>query len=325
MAKVNGFHVAHHLNFASMEFLRGRVVKSTGSWYELALADGERLQARIRGALRLQGIKSTNPVAVGDWVKLEREANLETGIISEVEQRRNYMIRKSNKLSKQTQVIAANLDMAALVISLVEPAVSMGFIDRFLVTAEAYHIPAMIILNKADLLGFQEARAIVDEWKQLYTELGYHWCEVSASKQMGVSELAKQLAGRTTLFSGHSGVGKTTLLNALVPGLNRKTGVISSWGKGKHTTTFAEMFTLPGGGDIIDTPGIREFGVVDIPDEEIGHYFPEMRALLPHCHFSNCRHVEEPKCAVKAALSDGKIHEGRYHSYLSMLAHEDIF
>jgi ribosome biogenesis GTPase len=302
----------------------GLITKSTGSWYTVRFDNGTEAEARIKGKFRLQGIKSTNPIAVGDRVEIEKEgeeSQAELYMITKLLPRENYIIRKSNKLSKQSQIIAANIDMACLVISLFEPRTSSGFIDRFLVCAEAFHIPVLLVFNKADLYG-SEAYELFSE---VYKRIGYTCIQLSATEGWGLEELKNYIQNKTVLFSGHSGVGKSTLLNALVPGLNARVGNISAaTGKGKHTTTFAEMHPLPNGGNIIDTPGIRDFGVIDIPEAEISHYFPEMRQRLRDCKFNNCIHLNEPGCEILACVRDGIIDEERYYNYLSILRNEDI-
>ena len=305
----------------------GLVIRTTGSWYRVLLADGGLLDCRLRGNYRLRGNKQTNPVAVGDRVLFERQDD-GTGVIHEVQDRRNYIVRRATKLSKQTHVIAANIDLLCIVATLGLPRTSTGFIDRLLVTAEAYHIPACIIFNKCDLLVDEELRAIQDELSTLYRKVGYPVLEVSALKGTGLDAVKEMIAGKTVLFSGHSGVGKSALLNAISPDLGLKVGQISDWSlKGKHTTTFAEIFpiqiasnqAIKQSSNLIDTPGIKEFGMVDFTPQELSHFFPEMRAVLHDCHFANCTHRHEPQCAVKAAVEDGRISEERYHNYLNII------
>ena len=305
----------------------GLVIRTTGSWYRVLLADGGLLDCRLRGNYRLRGNKQTNPVAVGDRVLFERQDD-GTGVIHEVQDRRNYIVRRATKLSKQTHVIAANIDLLCIVATLGLPRTSTGFIDRLLVTAEAYHIPACIIFNKCDLLVDEESRAIQDELSTLYRKVGYPVLEVSALKGTGLDAVKEMIAGKTVLFSGHSGVGKSALLNAISPDLGLKVGQISDWSlKGKHTTTFAEIFpvqistnqAIKQSSNLIDTPGIKEFGMVDFTPQELSHFFPEMRAVLHDCHFANCTHRHEPQCAVKAAVEDGRISEERYHNYLNII------
>ena len=303
--------------------MRGLVTKSTGSWYQVVDENGNRYDCRIKGKFRTKGIKTTNPIAVGDYVSFELEEGSQNGIINELEPRRNYIIRKSVNLSKQTQIIGANLDQALLVVTLASPPTSTGFIDRFLVTAEAYRIPAIIVFNKLDLFS-EEGLDILEEYIQMYESLGYPCYPVSALEGANISDLIEALKDKVTLVSGHSGVGKSTLINAIIPGTALKTGDISEWSdKGKHTTTFAEMMDLPFPGKIIDTPGIRELGIVDIEPQELSHYFPEMRNLLNQCKFHNCRHINEPGCAVLKALEEGEIYPSRYDSYLSIYNNEN--
>ncbi|MGJ1264029.1 ribosome small subunit-dependent GTPase A [Sphingobacterium spiritivorum] len=303
--------------------MRGLVTKSTGSWYLVLGDDGRRYECRIKGKFRTHGIKSTNPVAVGDWVEFDLEPDLDSAVIRHLEPRRNYIIRRSVNLSKQTQIIGANLDQALLVVTLASPPTSLGFIDRFLVTAEAYSVPAMLVFNKLDLFS-DEGLDILKEYEQIYESIGYPCYKVSALEGINVEELKDLLKDKVTLVSGHSGVGKSTLINALIPEAGLKTGSISDWSdKGKHTTTFAEMMDLPFGGKLIDTPGIRELGIVDIEPQELSHFFPEMRALLNKCRFNNCRHVNEPGCAVMEAVENGTIEASRYDSYLSIYHNEN--
>ncbi len=298
--------------------MRGLVTKSTGSWYQVLDEQGNRYECRIKGKFRTHGIKTTNPIAVGDRVEFEIEQGLQSAIITKLEPRKNYIIRRSVNLSKQTQIIGANLDQAFLVVTLASPPTSTGFIDRFLVTAEAYHIPASLVFNKLDLFS-EEGLEILAEYIAIYEELGYTCYTVSALEKKNIDDLNEALKDKITLISGHSGVGKSTLINAIIPGLELKTGMISDWSdKGKHTTTFAEMIDLPFGGKLIDTPGIRELGIVDIEPQELSHYFPEMRKLLNQCKFHNCRHINEPGCAVLDALDNGEIEPSRYDSYLSI-------
>lgn len=303
--------------------MRGLVTKSTGSWYQVVDEQGNRYECRIKGKFRTHGIKSTNPVAVGDWVDFELEPGQQNGLITELEPRKNYIIRKSVNLSKQTQIIGANLDQALLVVTLASPPTSTGFIDRFLVTAEAYSIPAVLIFNKLDLFS-QEGLEVLAEYMAIYENLGYPCYAVSALEGDHIEELRDLLTDKISLVSGHSGVGKSTLVNAIVPGMALKTGEISDWSdKGKHTTTFAEMIDLPFGGKLIDTPGIRELGIVDIEKQELSHFFPEMRALLNQCKFHNCRHINEPGCAVLTAVEEGEIEPSRYESYISIYNNEN--
>lgn len=303
--------------------MKGMVIKSTGSWYQVLGDDGRHYECRIKGKFRTKGIRTTNPIAVGDRVEFELEPDQESAVISALEPRRNYIIRKSINLSKQAQILGANLDQAILVVTLASPPTSLGFIDRFLVTAEAYSVPAALVFNKLDLFS-EEGLEILEEYVSIYSELGYPCYEVSALEGTNIDQLCDLLRDKVTLVSGHSGVGKSSLINAIAPGSQLRTGSISDWSdKGKHTTTFAEMLPLPFGGYLIDTPGIRELGIVDIEQAELSHFFPEMRALLNACRFHNCRHVNEPGCAVLDALEVGDIQPSRYESYLSIYQNED--
>jgi ribosome biogenesis GTPase len=298
--------------------MQGLVTKSTGSWYQVQTPDGHRYDCRIKGKFRIKGLTTTNPVAVGDKVDFELEPEQQQGVITKLYDRRNYIIRKSINLSKQAQIIAANLDQAFLVVTLASPRTSLGFIDRFLVTAEAYDIPASLVYNKLDMFS-EEGLEILAEYKAVYERLGYPCYEVSALKGTNIPQLKEKLKDKITLFSGHSGVGKSSLMNAILPDLELRTMEVSEWSdKGMHTTTFAEMYDLPGGGSIIDTPGIRELGVIDIEQAELSHFFPEMRDRLNQCRFNNCRHINEPGCAVLEALENGFIEPSRYDSYLSI-------
>lgn len=298
--------------------MQGLVTKSTGSWYQVQTPEGEVIDCRIKGKFRIKGITTTNPIAVGDRVDIEMEPGQDNGVITKLHDRKNYIIRKSINLSKQAQIIAANLDQAFLVVTLASPRTSLGFIDRFLVTAEAYDIPARLVFNKLDLFS-EEGLEILADYKAIYENIGYPCFDVSALKHWGIDVLKNELADKVSLFSGHSGVGKSSLMNALLPELELRTNEISEWSdKGMHTTTFAEMFNVPGGGFIIDTPGIRELGVIDIEQQELGHFFPEMRERMHDCRFNNCRHINEPGCAVLKALEEGEIEPSRYDSYLSI-------
>ena len=307
--------------------MEGLVIRTTGSWYKVLVENTERsIDCRLRGNYRLRGNKQTNPVAVGDRVLFDLEDD-GTGVIHEVRDRSNYIVRRATKLSKQTHVIAANIDLLCIVATLGLPRTSTGFIDRLLVTAEAYHIPAAIIFNKCDLLVDDELRSMQEELSSMYRAIGYPVLEVSALEGTGIDEVKELIAGHTVLFSGHSGVGKSALLNAISPGLGLKVGDISDWSlKGRHTTTFAEihpvqlithhssLITY-----LIDTPGIKEFGMVDFTAQELGHFFPEMRGVLPDCRFANCTHRHEPGCAVLQAVDDGRISPERYRNYLGIL------
>ncbi len=301
--------------------MQGVVYKSTGSWYSVRDAEGNFWDARIKGKLKIDTeISSTNPIAVGDIVLYDAEDTaIRTGIITEVAQRNNYIVRVSPHNVNQKHIIASNIDLALLVASVADPRTSTGFIDRFMITAEAYHIPAILVVNKIDLLKAKHEQ-VLDRWKEIYTNAGYEVFPVVANDPETLKLLKLRLKDRVTLFSGHSGVGKSTLINQFIPGIDIKTKEVSGWsGKGQHTTTFAEMFDLPGGGRIIDTPGVKEFGLIDVEKEELSHYFPEMRAILNECKFNNCLHINEPGCAVKQAVADKKLPEERYVSYAAIL------
>jgi ribosome biogenesis GTPase len=299
---------------------KGLVVKSTGSWY-LVRHENEIIKCRIKGKFRTKGIRTTNPIAVGDKVVWDMEED-GMGTISEIEPRENYIIRKSINLSKESHIIAANMDQAFLFVTVHAPQTSTGFIDRFLVTAEAYSIPVQIIFNKMDTYN-QKWLDKVDELENIYTNIGYPCHRVVATSQEGVAYLSALMKDKITLLSGHSGVGKSTLINSLED-LEIKTDEVSdSHNKGKHTTTFAEMYPLKIGGYVVDTPGIKGFGVIDIEKEELGHFFPEIRDLMSECKFNNCVHLNEPDCVVKQAVSVGEISESRYINYLSLYNNED--
>jgi len=300
--------------------MKALVYKSTGSWYTVKDDPGKWHNARMKGVFKIDEITSTNPVAVGDEVEIETENENEgTAIITKIGDRRNYINRQSPRFKHQHHIIAANLDQSMLVATLKEPRTSQGFIDRFLVASEMYHVPSIIVFNKADLYKKKDLEKF-EQWKDMYEAVGYKVFLVSVKDNEGVEAVEAELTGKTTLISGHSGVGKSSLLNVILPDLELKTQGISGWsGKGQHTTTFAEMFDLPGGGRIIDTPGMREFGLVDIEKQEVSHYFPEMRKRLVNCQFNNCLHVNEPGCAIKQAVIDGEISEDRYVSYVHIL------
>ncbi|NNC70844.1 MAG: ribosome small subunit-dependent GTPase A [Flavobacteriaceae bacterium] len=301
----------------------GVVIKSTGSWYTVRTKDDQVINCRIRGKFRMSGIKSTNPVTVGDIVDIELEKDKENAVIINIHERKNYIIRKSVKLSKQTHIIAANIDQVFLLVTLKEPQTFTSFIDRFLATAEAYSIPAILLFNKLDIYN-KDLLKEKQKLQKIYRDIGYECLDISAIDNINLNKLKKIMQGRVNMFSGHSGVGKSTLINKIAPGLGLKTADISTLHKqGQHTTTFAEMFELPFGGYIIDTPGIKGFGVVDFDEDEIGDYFPEFFNLKDQCKFNNCLHTNEPNCAIKQAVEDGKIAFSRYRSYLQLLAGED--
>lgn len=303
--------------------MEGVITKSTGSWYTVLYDGGRQIQCKLRGLFRKDGSKATNPVAVGDKVVFDISPKENIGIITGILERKNHIIRKATKLSRQTHVIAANIDQAVLIVTLAEPRTSTGFIDRYLVTAEAYSIPARIIFNKYDIYDREQLKTL-EELSRTYEPLGYECLFVSAKEKTNIEAFNDLLKDKTTLLSGLSGVGKSTLLNAIEPELNLKTQPISkTHKKGVHTTTFAEMFQLGNGGRVIDTPGIKEFGLVDVEDWELSHYFPEMRELFNECRFDNCTHVHEPGCKIVEQLEEGKIYYSRYLNYLSMLEKDD--
>ncbi|EAQ39292.1 ribosome small subunit-dependent GTPase A [Dokdonia genika] len=305
--------------------MTGTVYKSTGSWYTVKAEDGRWFECRIKGKFRIKGIKSTNPVAVGDVVDfdLDTKSDVETGVITNIHPRENYIVRKSVNLSKQTHIIASNVDTVFLLVTLNNPPTFTAFIDRFLVTAEAYHIKAVLLFNKIDTYNEEEILEI-RYLAAIYREIGYECVGISAITGKNVDTVKEMMEGKTCMFTGHSGVGKSTLVNAIEPTLDLKTKQISvQHSQGQHTTTFAEMFDLGFDARIIDTPGIKGFGIVDMEREEIGDYFPEFFALKSECKFNNCLHLEEPKCAVKAALDNDEIPWSRYKSYTQMLAGDD--
>jgi ribosome biogenesis GTPase len=301
--------------------MQGKVYKSTGSWYVVKTTDGATWNARLKGIFKLDGITSTNPLAVGDDVDLETEnENEQTALITAIHNRHNYINRQSPSHRMQHHIVAANLDQSFLIVTLKDPRTSQGFVDRWLVTCEAYHVPAILLFNKTDLYRNKEEEKF-QAWREMYTAIGYRIIRMSVATGEGVDEVKRLLQDKISLLSGHSGVGKSSFLNALLPGLALKTQDVSGWsGKGIHTTTFAEMFDLPEGGHIIDTPGMREFGLVDISKAELSGYFPEMRALAGLCQFNNCLHLEEPGCKIKQAVSEGLIAPERYGSYCAILA-----
>lgn len=300
--------------------MKGTVYKSTGSWYIIKDENGEFRNARMKGVMKLDDITSTNPVAVGDKVELELQADIENAaMIIEILDRHNHINRQSPRHKHQQHIVASNLDQSLLLATLREPRTSQGFIDRFLVACEMYHVPAVIVFNKSDLYKPRDLQKY-QEWKLMYEKVGYPVYLISAEKKEGIEDIKELLENKTTLLSGHSGVGKSSLLNVIFPEMNLKTQDVSGWsGKGQHTTTFAEMFDLPFGGKIIDTPGMREFGLVNVEKQELSHYFPEMRTRLVNCQFNNCLHMNEPGCAIKEAVVNGEIDEDRFVSYLGIL------
>lgn len=305
--------------------MQGLVLKSTGKIYNIILENGEIIKATIRGKLRIEGLKTTNPIAAGDRVELTAASDINSQdskisySIQSILPRKNYIVRKSTNLSKQMQIIAANVDHAYLLVTLKSPVTQIGFIDRFLVSAEAFRIPTTLLFNKIDLFGAEEER-LFTELSAIYTSLGYTCHRICAENEAQISFLRKELKEKQVMISGNSGVGKTTLVNSLDPTLTLRTGEISKvHEQGKHTTTFAEMHSLASGGYIIDTPGIRAFGVIDLEKEHMAHYFPEMRNLIGACRFHNCLHLNEPNCAVKDAVENDKISFSRYQSYLDLM------
>jgi len=310
---------------------KGIVIKSTGSWYTVKTTEGKFIESRIKGNLRLKGIRSTNPIAVGDRFELieKKEDNHATGevvgLIHKIFPRTNYIIRKSPNLSKESHIIAANIDQAFLVITIQFPVTSTTFIDRFLVSAEAYRIPCHLLFNKIDLYD-EEQMNLMNSLIDLYEHAGYECLKISAANNLGMEELKLEMTNKTNVFSGHSGVGKSTIINSLQPGMKLKTGIISeAHYSGKHTTTNSEMYELDFGGFIIDTPGIKGFGVLEMEKEEISHYFPEMFKRLDGCQYYNCTHTHEPQCAVKKSVENGEIAMSRYNSYLGLLEEEEKY
>lgn len=301
---------------------KGVVIRSTGSWCTVLSDDGKLTECKLKGNFRIKGIRSTNPLAVGDKVEFIFQQDIKIGLIHTIADRFNYIIRKATRLSAMSHIIAANIDQAVVMVTLSRPRTSTGFIDRFLVTAEAYHIPAFLIFNKCDQ--YTESEMIeLDKMIDLYSGLGYPCFKTSALFNQGVDEVNELLRGKVSLVTGHSGVGKTALINVIEPGVIRKVGEISEYHhKGKHTTTFAEMIPLSNGGFVIDTPGIKEFGLVNFDKQEVPERFPEMRNLMHKCQFNNCTHVHEPGCAVKAALAKGLLSQSRYSNYISIINDE---
>lgn len=301
--------------------MRGLVIKNTGSWYLVKTDEGQLVNSKVRGKFRLKGIRSTSPVAVGDYVDIT-VGEEGSGLITSIEDRRNYIIRRASNLSKQSHILAANVDQCLLVVTVAHPETSTTFIDRFLASAEAYRVPVIIAVNKADIYDDDEtayAEAIVN----LYTTIGYDCHIISAEEGTGLDPLREQLRGKVTLAAGHSGVGKSTLINTLLPQLDIKVGDISAYDTGMHTTTYSEMYPLPKGGYLIDIPGIKGFGTFDIEEDEVGHYFKEIFKISDKCKYNNCTHTHEPGCAVLQAVDNHYISESRYKSYLSMLQDKD--
>lgn len=298
--------------------MEGLVIRNTGNSYHVLTENGETIDCKVKGNFRLKGIRSTNPVAVGDHVVISKPATGEVAYITEIKDRKNYIIRRASNLSKQSHIIGANLDQTVLVVTVNHPVTSTVFIDRFLATAEAYRVPAILVINKTDLYDEDETR-YMNGLMTLYETIGYKCLSLSTVTREGVDKLEALLEGKITLFSGHSGVGKSSLINTLIPDINVKTAQISEYhNKGMHTTTFSEMFRLPAGGYIIDTPGIKGFGTIEMEDENIGHYFPEIFRFSKDCRYGNCTHRHEPGCAVKEAVENHYISESRYNSYLSI-------
>lgn len=299
--------------------MKGRVVKTTGSWYQVKTSDGQIIPCRIKGKHRLVDRRSTNPVVIGDWVLVEQDIHGQDYVIEEILPRSNYIIRQSSRHRTAEHILAANLDQVMIIAAIAHPMTPVGFIDRFLVTAGAYHIPAVIVFNKVDLYDEEEMQQL-QELTKIYRAAGYPVYHVSALKGEGIDDVKLCLHHKLTLISGNSGVGKSTFINQLAPGLNLRTGELSGFNqKGTHTTTFAEVFEISPGTEIIDSPGIKEFGILDFEKEEVSHYFPEMEKRLHQCRFNNCLHINEPGCAVLKALETGEIAPSRYNSYLGII------
>lgn len=304
--------------------IKGKVLKSTGKWYNVELEDETIVKCRIRGKMRLEGLRTTNPITVGDIVLLTDSTDEEGNrLIEDFEKRSNYIVRKSTNLSKQQQILAANVDQAYLIVTIHSPVTHIAFIDRFLVSAESFRIPTTLLFNKIDTYS-EDDLEYVDALLDMYSRIGYPGYKISATNPDDVAFLRDQIKGKQVMISGHSGVGKSTLVNSLDPTLDLRTGKISEAHKqGKHTTTFAEMHKLSSGGYIIDTPGIRAFGIVDLDKAVMSHYFPEMRAIMSECKFNNCQHINEPKCAVKEAVENGNIDESRYQTYIQLMTEDE--
>ncbi|MCL4151877.1 UNVERIFIED_CONTAM: hypothetical protein GTU68_033614 [Idotea baltica] len=302
--------------------MNGLVIKSTGSWYDVKTPDGNIIKSRVRGKFKIQGMKVTNPVAVGDQVVMDLEDDGQ-GIIHTIAPRENYLIRRSTRKTAFGHILASNIDLAVVIATITFPRTSLGFIDRFLVAAESFRIPALLVINKADMWN-EDACEIVQSLKEIYTRIGVDFITISAIDGKNMDLLLQKLKNKTSLVAGHSGVGKSTILNALSPEIAQKTAEVSTYAnKGTHTTTFAEMFEIAENTNVIDTPGIKELGLMDIYDEEISHFFPEMRDLLGQCKFHNCSHTHEPGCVVMDAVEKGEISMTRFESYLSMMDGSD--
>lgn len=303
--------------------MQGLVLKSTGKIYTVELENGEIVQCFLRGKIRMEGLKTTNPVAVGDHVQVDlNDAESDRFSIISIEERQNYIFRKSTNLSKQMQILASNIDRLYVVATIKSPELQLSFVDRFLIAAESFRIPASIIFNKIDLLNDKDLQRL-DELISLYQKIGYPCWKLSIDKEDAVDELRQEISKKQVMIGGHSGVGKTTLVNALDPNLDLRIGEISQAHlQGQHTTTFAEMHKLNSGGYIIDTPGIRAFGITDLDKDVLSHYFPEMRELIGECRFHNCKHINEPKCAVKKAVEDGEIAPTRYNTYIQLMTED---
>ncbi len=307
-----------------MAIQEGKILKSTGKWYIVELEDGTLVDCRIRGKIRLDGLRTTNPIAAGDQVELTDDRDEEgKGVITSVKERKNYIARKSTNLSKQSQILAANIDKAYLMVTLKSPVTHLAFIDRFLVSAESFRVPVTILFNKVDTYNEDEL-FYLDALIDLYENIGYPCHKISAENALNIDFIRDEITGNQVMISGHSGVGKTTLINQLDSNLDLRTGEISEYHQqGQHTTTFAEMHKLQTGGYIIDTPGIRAFGIVDLDKEVMSHYFPEMRALLGTCKYHNCQHLNEPHCNIKKAIEEGNISESRYQTYLQLMSEDE--
>ena len=304
--------------------MKGLVIRSTGSWYSVQTPDNKVFECKLKGRFKIKGIRTTNPIAVGDRVEFDWKDDKKIGLIHTISDRKNYIIRKSVNLSKKSHIIASNIDQAIVVVTLASPRTSTGFIDRFLITTEAYHIPAIIVINKVDLYD-NELNVAKEELINIYSKVGYPCIEVSATKGTNLEELKINMKGKTSLFSGHSGVGKSALVNALDPNKDIRVGEISeAHAKGTHTTTYAEMHELEFGAFIIDSPGIKEFGLIDFEKQELSHYFPEMRDVLQDCKFNNCSHEHEPECAIIEAVRNGEIAFSRYENYIKILHGDEI-